>query len=60
MDVNLKSVFHSVHVMIPALRKTRKAGGPAAFVNIASTAGIMGRPGLTWYCGSKAACISVS
>jgi 3-oxoacyl-[acyl-carrier protein] reductase len=47
-DVNLKSIFHSVHVMIPALRRTREAGGPAAFVNVASTAGIMGRPGLTW------------
>lgn len=58
IDVNLKPVFHSVHVMIPALREARKAGGPAAMVNIASTAGIMGRPGLTWYCASKAAVIS--
>jgi NAD(P)-dependent dehydrogenase (short-subunit alcohol dehydrogenase family) len=57
-DVNMKSVFHSVHVMIPALRETRKNGGPAAIVNVASTAGIMGRPGLTWYAASKAACIS--
>ncbi|KLT46378.1 oxidoreductase [Cutaneotrichosporon oleaginosum] len=57
-DVNMKSVFHSVHVMIPALRETRKRGGPAAIVNVASTAGIMGRPGLTWYAASKAACIS--
>lgn len=60
MDVNLKSVFHSVHVMIPAIRRTREAGGPAAFINVSSTAGIAGRPGLTWYCGSKAACISVT
>lgn len=58
IDVNLKSVFHSVHVMIPALREARKAGGPAVMINVASTAGIMGRPGLTWYCGSKAAVIS--
>lgn len=58
MDVNLKPIFHSVHVMIPALRETRKAGGPAGMVTIASTAGIMGRPGLTWYCASKAGAIS--
>lgn len=58
MDVNLRPLFHTVHVMIPALQKTREQGGPAAVVNIASTAGIMGRPGLTWYCGSKAAVIS--
>ncbi|BEJ10911.1 hypothetical protein CspHIS471_0103330 [Cutaneotrichosporon sp. HIS471] len=59
-DVNLKSIFYSVHVMVPALLETRKKGGPAAVVNVASTAGIMGRPGLTWYCASKAAAISVT
>lgn len=59
-DVNLKSIFYSVHVMVPALLETRKQGGSAAVVNVASTAGIMGRPGLTWYCGSKAAAISVT
>lgn len=59
-DVNLKSIFHSVHVMVPALLETRKRGGPTAVVTVASTAGIMGRPGLTWYCGSKAAAISVT
>lgn len=58
IDVNLKSIFHSVHVAVPVLQKTTAAGQPAAVINIASTAGIMGRPGLTWYCGSKAAVIS--
>lgn len=58
IDVNLKSLFHSVHVAVPVLQKTTAAGQPAAVINIASTAGIMGRPGLTWYCGSKAAVIS--
>lgn len=58
IDVNLKSLFHSVHVAVPVLQKTTEAGGPAAVINVASTAGIMGRPGLTWYCGSKAAVIS--
>lgn len=78
IDVNLKSIFHSVHVMLPAFRRTREKGGPAVMVNVASTgacdcventtssvlklptAGIMGRPGLSWYCASKAAVISVT
>ncbi|KAI5474789.1 DNA-directed RNA polymerase III subunit RPC2 [Pseudohyphozyma bogoriensis] len=35
------------------------AGG-ASVINIASTGGVKGRPGLTWYSASKAACISVT
>jgi 3-oxoacyl-[acyl-carrier protein] reductase len=41
---------------VPVLRD---AGG-GVFVNIASTAGVRPRPGLTWYNGSKGAAITTS
>ncbi|MCW8176250.1 SDR family oxidoreductase [Verminephrobacter aporrectodeae] len=54
--VNVKSLYltaiHSVPVM-------RQAGG-GSFINIASTAGLRPRPGLTWYNGSKGAVITTS
>ena len=37
----------------------RKQGG-GVFINIASTAGVRPRPGLTWYNGSKGAAIITS
>ncbi|HSQ80327.1 MAG TPA: SDR family oxidoreductase [Casimicrobiaceae bacterium] len=49
--VNVKSIFHMAHAVVPLMRK-RKGG---AIINIGSTAGIRPRPGLTWYNGSKAA-----
>ena len=60
IDLNLRSIFHSVHSGFPALQAARKAGQPAAVINIASTGGVRGRPGLTWYSASKAAAISVT
>ena len=49
--VNVKSIFHMAHAVVPLMRK--RQGG--VFINIGSTAGIRPRPGLTWYNGSKAA-----
>jgi 3-oxoacyl-[acyl-carrier protein] reductase len=49
--VNVKSIFHFVHALVPAMRD---AGG-GVILNIGSTAGIRPRPGLTWYNASKGA-----
>ena len=51
--VNMKSIYWSAIHAVPAMRQ--RGGG--SFINIASTAGIRPRPGLTWYNGSKAAVI---
>jgi 3-oxoacyl-[acyl-carrier protein] reductase len=51
--VNVKSIFHSAQHCVPYFRQ--KGGG--VFINIASTAGVRPRPGLTWYNGSKGAAI---
>ncbi|AVO35297.1 SDR family oxidoreductase [Ottowia oryzae] len=55
-DVNMKSIYWSAIHGVPAL----KAAGGGSFINIASTAGVRPRPGLTWYNGSKAAVIVTS
>lgn len=54
--VNVKSIYHSAKHCVPVFRQ---AGG-GVFVNIASTAGVRPRPGLTWYNGSKGAAILTS
>ncbi len=54
--VNVKSIYLSTLHAVPAFR--RNGGG--AFINIASTAGVRPRPGLTWYNGSKGAVITTS
>lgn len=54
--VNVKSIFLAAKHAVPVFRK---AGG-GAFVNIASTAGVRPRPGLTVYNGSKGAVIVMS
>ncbi len=54
--VNVKSLFLSAKHCVPVFRK---AGG-GVFVNVASTAGVRPRPGLTWYNGSKGAAITTS
>ena len=55
-DVNMKSIYWSAIHGVPAMAQ---AGG-GSFINIASTAGVRPRPGLTWYNGSKAAVIVTS
>jgi 3-oxoacyl-[acyl-carrier protein] reductase len=54
--VNVKSIYWSAQHAVPVFR--RQGGG--CFVNIASTAGLRPRPGLTWYNGSKGAVILIS
>jgi 3-oxoacyl-[acyl-carrier protein] reductase len=54
--VNVKSVYLSAIHAVPVFRKR----GAGCFVNIASTAGIRPRPGLTVYNSSKAAVIILS
>ena len=54
--VNMKSIYWSAFHGVPAMQQ---AGG-GSFINIASTAGVRPRPGLTWYNGSKAAVIVTS
>ena len=49
--VNVKSIYLSTIHAVPAFR----ANGGGSFINIASTAGVRPRPGLTWYNGSKGA-----
>ncbi len=49
--VNVKSIFHFVREIAPAMRD---AGG-GVIINIGSTAGMRPRPGLTWYNASKGA-----
>jgi 3-oxoacyl-[acyl-carrier protein] reductase len=50
--VNLKSVFWMVRAAVPVLRAQARGG---SIINIASTAGIRPRPGLTWYNATKGA-----
>ena len=54
--VNVKSIYLATLHAVPALR----ANGGGSFINIASTAGLRPRPGLTWYNGSKGAVITTS
>ncbi len=49
--VNVKSIFHMAHAVVPLMR----AKGGGVILNVGSTAGIRPRPGLTWYNGSKGA-----
>ena len=49
--VNVKSIFHMAHAVIPVLAEQ----GGGVIINIGSTAGIRPRPGLSWYNGSKGA-----
>lgn len=54
--VNVKSIYLSTIHAAPVFR----AHGGGSFINIASTAGVRPRPGLTWYNGSKGAVITTS
>ena len=54
--VNVKSIYLSAVHLVPVFRK--RGGG--SFVNIASTAGVRPRPGLTIYNSSKGAVITMS
>jgi 3-oxoacyl-[acyl-carrier protein] reductase len=49
--VNVKSIYLSARNIVPVFEKQ----GGGVMINIASTAGVRPRPGLTWYNGSKGA-----
>lgn len=49
--VNVKSIFHMTHAVVPLLRAKRSG----VILNVGSVAGIRPRPGLTWYNASKGA-----
>ncbi|MFK7893901.1 MAG: SDR family oxidoreductase [Granulosicoccus sp.] len=51
-DVNVMSIFHMTHAVVPAWREEKRKG---VMINVGSTAGIRPRPGLTWYNSSKGA-----
>ena len=50
-DINVKSIFHMTHAVVPLMRQQ----GGGVILNVGSTAGIRPRPGLTWYNASKGA-----
>ncbi len=54
--VNVKSLYLAARHVVPVFRR---AGG-GLFINVASTAGLRPRPGLTWYNGSKGAAITIT
>jgi 3-oxoacyl-[acyl-carrier protein] reductase len=49
LAVNVRSIYNTTRLIVPGMR----AGGGGAILNIASTAGVSPRPGLTWYNASK-------
>ncbi|EON62308.1 hypothetical protein W97_01529 [Coniosporium apollinis CBS 100218] len=51
-DVNVKSIFWSVHVAIPQMQKLGNGG---SMINISSIGSLRPRPGLVWYNSSKGA-----
>jgi len=54
--VNVKAIFHAVRHAVPLL----EARGGGSIINIASTAALRPRPGLTWYNSSKGAVVVAS
>ena len=54
--INVKSIYLATIHATPVFRSQ----GGGSFINIASTAGVRPRPGLSWYNGSKGAVITTS
>lgn len=54
--VNVKSLYLAALHVVPVFRE--RGGG--VFINVASTAGLRPRPGLTWYNGTKGAAITLT
>jgi 3-oxoacyl-[acyl-carrier protein] reductase len=54
--VNVKSIYLTTLAVVPRMEKR----GAGIIINIASTAGVRPRPGLTWYNGSKGAVITLT
>jgi 3-oxoacyl-[acyl-carrier protein] reductase len=49
INVNVRSIYNTARAIVPGMR----ANGGGVILNIASTAGVSPRPGLTWYNASK-------
>lgn len=54
--VNVKAIYFAALHAVPVFQ----AAGGGVILNIASTAGVRPRPGLTWYNGSKGAAITLT
>ncbi|MDG5487792.1 SDR family oxidoreductase [Sphingomonas sp. BGYR3] len=54
--VNVKSIYHMVQAVVPAMRDN----GGGVMLNVGSVSGIRPRPGLSWYAGSKGAANTLS
>ena len=54
--VNVKAIYHMARAAVPLMR----AAGGGMMLNVASTAGVRPRPGLTWYNASKGAAITLT
>jgi 3-oxoacyl-[acyl-carrier protein] reductase len=54
--VNVKSIYLTTLAAVPLMEQ--RGGG--VIINVASTAGVRPRPGLTWYNGSKGAVITLT
>ena len=54
--VNVKSIYLTIIAAVPHMERR----GAGIIINIASTAGVRPRPGLTWYNGSKGAVITLT
>lgn len=55
--INVKSIYHMTHAVLPLLRERNRTqpGRGGVILNVGSVAGIRPRPGLTWYNSSKGA-----
>ena len=53
---NVKSIYLGARHAVPLFRQQ----GGGVIINIASTAGLRPRPGLSWYAGSKGAAITLT
>ena len=49
LSVNVRSIYNTARALVPVMR----SNGGGVILNIASTAGVSPRPGLTWYNASK-------
>ncbi|MDX1512588.1 MAG: SDR family oxidoreductase [Gammaproteobacteria bacterium] len=54
--VNVKSIYLATRHVVPVFR----GQGSGVMINMASTAGVRPRPGLTWYNGTKGAVITLT
>jgi len=54
---NVKSIYLGAMHAVPVFRQQ---GGGGVIINIASTAGLRPRPGLSWYAGTKGAAITLT